>query len=193
MTPPASSSGYKRIAGRKFLHEATGEVISRRQFDKLSGRIQGSYEAKAKANKLANPSLSQARPARGRTSNLKNSLTNKGRNLKTTSNRKFKDVLIPIYYLAGEPDLNRAGRDYEDFVNGLKDNPRAFGVTTQIVFMKYGEEMVRNLLPTDRWPTLTKLGIALEEFKLSYDYTPEDRLIAFSMHVIFRSEYMKTL
>ena len=192
---PASLPGYKVLKDRRALNVATGEIISRRQFDKLSGRLGSfsSYEAKAKANKIANPTLASSRPARGRASTVKKTLFNKSRNLKSSKGGKFVDVLIPIYYVNDEPDLKRAGRDYEEFIEGLKNNPRAFGVTTQLVFMKYGEEMVRNLLPTWQWPTLSMLGIALEEFKLSYDYTPEDRLLAFSMHVIFKSQYMKTL
>jgi len=197
MTPPASLPGFQYLGGkdRRYLNTLTGETISRRQYDKLSGKLGefSSYEKKAKASKELNPELYAARPARGRSSQLKSSLTSKGRNLKTKAGKKFKDFIIPIYYLNEEPDLARAGSDYQDFIEGLKNNPRAFAVVTQLNFIKYGEVMTRNLLPAITWPTLTQLGIALEEFKLSYDYTPEDKLVAFSLHVIFKSSYMSTL
>ena len=119
---------------------------------------------------------------------------NKGRNIKSSKDRKFSDFIIPIYYVNEEANLKRAYGDFKDFIEGLKNNPRAFSVVTQIIFEQAGEQMVRNLIPAIRWPTVSQLGVAVEEFKLSYEYKPdEDLLLAFSMHVIFRSEYMKTL
>ena len=193
---PASLPGYKVLKDRRALNVATGEIISRRQFDKLSGRLGSfsSYEAKAKANKIANPTLASSRPARGRASTIKNTFINKGRNIKSSKDRKFSDFIIPIYYVNEEANLKRAYGDFKDFIEGLKNNPRAFSVVTQIIFEQAGEQMVRNLIPAIRWPTVSQLGVAVEEFKLSYEYKPdEDLVLAFSMHVIFRSEYMKTL
>lgn len=56
---------FKPLGGksRQFLNTETGEIISRRQYDKIRG-IQ--YEAKAAANKKANLAEALARPARGR-------------------------------------------------------------------------------------------------------------------------------
>ena len=50
---------------RRYVNAHTGETLSRRQFDKLSGRLASfpSYEAKAKASPAE---LRQSRPARGR-------------------------------------------------------------------------------------------------------------------------------
>lgn len=52
---------------RQFKNTETGEILSRRQYDKLVGRIVGSYEKKAKENKLKNLEEALARPAPGRT------------------------------------------------------------------------------------------------------------------------------
>lgn len=196
MTPPVSLPGYKVLKDRRALNISTGEIISRRQYDKLSGRLgpYSSYEAKAKANKLANPDLASSRPARGRKSNLKSTYLTKAKNLKSTAGKKFVNVEIPIHYKEnGAPDLRRLGDEYTQFVEGLKSNPRAFAVVTQLIFTKFGEKDVRNLLPATTWPTLSQLGIALEEFKLSYDFKGEDKYIALSLHVIFKSQYMKSL
>lgn len=63
--------GWKYLGGkdRRYKNEATGQELSRRQYDKLAGRL--SYEAKARHNKLINPELSVIRPARGRKSYVK--------------------------------------------------------------------------------------------------------------------------
>lgn len=53
---------------RNYKNVKTGEVLSRRQFDKLRGI---SYETKAKTNKAKNEKLQLLRPARGRKSALK--------------------------------------------------------------------------------------------------------------------------
>lgn len=53
--------------GRKYLNTKTGEIITRRQFDKLSGRVVGSNEQKAKRNKADDELAQIMRPARGRT------------------------------------------------------------------------------------------------------------------------------
>ncbi len=53
---------------RNYKNIKTGEVLSRRQFDKLRGI---SYETKAKINKAKNEKLQLLRPARGRKSALK--------------------------------------------------------------------------------------------------------------------------
>lgn len=58
---------WSRTSGRKFRNVETGETISRRQYDKLSGRISGSYEKKAAENRKKAPEKSATRPARGRT------------------------------------------------------------------------------------------------------------------------------
>lgn len=51
-------------SSRNFVNVSTGQTLSRRQFDKRSGRLGStSYEAKAKASP---PQLRQQRPARGR-------------------------------------------------------------------------------------------------------------------------------
>lgn len=52
--------------GRKYLNTKTGEIITRRQFDKMSGRVVGSNEQKAKRNKQDDELAQLMRPARGR-------------------------------------------------------------------------------------------------------------------------------
>ncbi|MGH7237137.1 MAG: hypothetical protein ACREGF_01230 [Candidatus Saccharimonadales bacterium] len=56
--------------GRYFKNTKTGEVITRRQYDRRFGRLAArgfaSNEAQAKANKAANPAAQLLRPARGR-------------------------------------------------------------------------------------------------------------------------------
>lgn len=56
---------FKPLGGksRQFLNTETGEILSRRQYDKLRGIL---YEAKAEANKRADLAASLARPAKGR-------------------------------------------------------------------------------------------------------------------------------
>ena len=190
---PVASTGYRRIAGRRFQSEATGEVISRRQFDKLSGRIQGSYEAKAKANKVLNPQLSAARPARGRKSSV-SPITTRFKNLKTTANKKFVDMELPIHYRGGIMDIPRIVKDFGLAIDGLKVNPRAFGVTTNIIFMdSSGELDGKNLIPTATWPTTQKLEESFELLKDKYKFLEEVKFLYLSLHLIFKSQYMKTL
>lgn len=64
----ATLPGFKYLGGKtqRYLNEITGESISRRQYDKLTGKL--SYEALAKINKAKNFSEQLARPARGRNS-----------------------------------------------------------------------------------------------------------------------------
>ena len=50
---------------RNYKNTETGQILSRRQYDKLTKGI--NYEQKAKANKKANLEQAVARPARGRT------------------------------------------------------------------------------------------------------------------------------
>jgi len=63
---------WKRIPGRKFQNIQTGEIITRRQYDKQYGRLaeQGfkSNEAQAKANRIKDETEFYSKPARGRTS-----------------------------------------------------------------------------------------------------------------------------
>ena len=63
--------GWKRVSGRRFENERTGEVISRRQYDKRYGALArggfGSYEQKARANLTREGPVRQIlKPARGR-------------------------------------------------------------------------------------------------------------------------------
>jgi len=60
--------------GRNYLDTVTGETVSKRQRDKaMRGSL--SNEMAAKMNKITNPELAVSRPARGRTSLLKKSET----------------------------------------------------------------------------------------------------------------------
>lgn len=62
---------FTRLPGdkaRRYINASTGEIISRRQYDKLRG-IQ--YEKKAEYNKARNEARQLLRPARGRKSALK--------------------------------------------------------------------------------------------------------------------------
>lgn len=52
MTAPVLP-GWRRVAGRRFEETATGRTLSRRQYDKLAGRIEGSYEKKAASRLIA--------------------------------------------------------------------------------------------------------------------------------------------
>lgn len=63
-----SPSNYKRLPGKaqRFRNIETGEEISRREFNKRTGRL--SFEELAKANKAANEDAQLLRPARGRSS-----------------------------------------------------------------------------------------------------------------------------
>lgn len=65
---------WQRLPGaaRNYFDTETGEIISRRQYDKLYGALKkaglSSYEAKAKQNLAKSEAEQLARPARGRTS-----------------------------------------------------------------------------------------------------------------------------
>ncbi len=101
-----SASDWSRLPGksRNFVNKRTGEILSRRQFDKLSGRLQySSYEKKAQANKAAHPRKSKQRPARGRKSTLPPSKKKKNAKKKAPTNRakrkhgKKWDLLSKIF------------------------------------------------------------------------------------------------
>lgn len=66
------ASDYFRIAGRRFENKNTGEIITRRQYDKRFGALAKggfkSFEEKAKSNFEKNVLEAVSRPARGRTS-----------------------------------------------------------------------------------------------------------------------------
>ncbi len=105
----AAVPGWKSVGGksRRYVNEATGESLSRRQYDKLYGALhaQGfaSYESKAKTNADLAPDLSKARPARGRHSALPKSNSKIAekirRHKKTTKNGKvYGDILIDVSY-----------------------------------------------------------------------------------------------
>ncbi|MHB8387509.1 MAG: hypothetical protein ACYDAO_09345 [Thermoplasmataceae archaeon] len=70
----ANKSEWKPLGGksRNFQNTKTGEVISRRQYDKRFGSLAKTgfttYENKARAAKIVNEKAQLARPARGRTS-----------------------------------------------------------------------------------------------------------------------------
>lgn len=64
----AVSKDFLRLPGRRFQNIKTGEIISRRQFDKQTKGIQ-SYEQKARLNKAVEGAREVlAKPARGRSS-----------------------------------------------------------------------------------------------------------------------------
>ena len=67
----SGQSEWKRLPGRRFENRVTGEVLSRRQYDKRYGALARggfqSYEAKAKANYIREGPIRQLlKPARGR-------------------------------------------------------------------------------------------------------------------------------
>lgn len=98
--PAFNRDDWKALGGksRQYLNERTGEVLSRRQFDKLAGRLpQGSYEKKAAANKAAAPGVAAARPARGRRSAL---------SLSKTLNKEQTAAAVKRY--AGSKALDRS-------------------------------------------------------------------------------------
>ena len=59
--------GWERLDGRIYRNIETGQILPRRQVDKLRNIY---YEQKSAQNKLLNPELQQQRPARGRKSTL---------------------------------------------------------------------------------------------------------------------------
>ncbi|MHB1222395.1 MAG: hypothetical protein ACYC0J_10405 [Gammaproteobacteria bacterium] len=63
---------WARLPGRRFQNTKTGEIISRRQYDKQYGRLAekgfSSNEAQAKANRIKDETEFHSKPARGRTS-----------------------------------------------------------------------------------------------------------------------------
>jgi hypothetical protein len=194
-----SSTGYKPLGGksRRYVNTRTGETISRYQYDKLYGStkdFKGSTHLKAKVNRELNPAISKARPAKGRKSTLKKVGNTQARNLKTTKEKKFRDVLIPIHHKNKIADLERLYLDFDFFILGLKENSRVFGVATTLIYLDSGGDLDgRNLIPAKRWPTVSDLKDALEVTREKYKFLGEVKLKALSMHVIFSDKYMKTL
>lgn len=178
---------------RKYRNNETGEIISRYKYDKLYGSTvdyKGNTHAKAKANRLSNPELALARPAKGRKSTLKNkSISASAANLHSKSGEKFTDVVIKIHYKNDLPDFDRLASDFTAYINGLKTNKRIFTVVTALVFTANGERDVRNLIPARRWPTVQELGEALVNLSESYQFTGDETLNALSLHIIFSSAH----
>ena len=184
-------------SSRKYVNRFNGEIVSRRQRDKIEGSLKNfsSYERKAAFNKKENPLLSAARPSRGKPSTIKSVLhvNPKALNLSSIKGRKFRDEIIKIHYLDDMPDFDRLAEDFYSFIEGLKRNPRIFSVVTALVFTANGEKDIRNLIPARRWPTVEQLGEAITLMAESYEFTGDEILNALYLHIMFDSRYMNTL
>lgn len=104
--------GLTRLPGRseRFYDEATGRTISRRQADKLRGKL--SPEQHAKLSKQTNPLRAAQRPARGRQSTLPKTKTKERRvppNPKAWNQDFFRQKRMAIIQ---PPDLGRLAALY---------------------------------------------------------------------------------
>ena len=88
-------------------------------------------------------------------------------------------------------DINRLYVDFTSYVQGLKSNKKAYGVTTNLVFRNPGETPeVRNLIPTMRWPSVDDLKKSFDVLVDRYEFNSETVLIALNLHVIFDARYI---
>lgn len=180
---------------RRYVNAHTGETLSRRQFDKLSGRLAGfsSYEAKAKASP---PETRQSRPARGRR--------------KTTQPNRRIDLsridplvghrtrAIPIPYLisryTNEYEFLTEAEPYEPFyydaVSSVLKNKKVIAVQIILEILNENDALVYKTLvlpyPAAELPDFT--DVTIRAFQATY---PTDQCTNLIFRLRFADRYVK--
>jgi len=209
----ASSADWKSLGGtsRNYVNTKSGEVLSRRQYDKKFGLLAkkkySSYESKAKANRRKNPTLAAARPAHNRKSTLEaTKLLERGKQIKVkkvvskaTDQKvwsKFQNIKVQIFYLAESqgPDYSRLAVNYEAVRKGLAENKRVFGVAINLVYStKKIPNNVINLFETRTRASQIPADLLIErlaERHTNFNNSIPVRLKHLDLHVIFDSQHL---
>lgn len=214
---PPSLNPWKSLGGstRQFVNTETGERLSRRQYDKQFGALakagQRSYESKAKANRLANPELAKARPARGRPSQLATHKAKekgseyyrlfsrlrpiKGKHGRNSLYYKARNVFVPLSF-----SLDTA--DYEnltvliDIDRGIKANSRIFGVSIDLVYTLKGVLKAVNIFPAYMpadIPDAIEIIETVSQWINDHENSKHLKVLGVSYHIIFKSSLVNKL
>jgi hypothetical protein len=130
---PNTLPGWRPLGGksRNYLNEETGEVLSRRQYDKLYGALAragvASYEAKAKRTP---DELRRTRPAPGRA---------KAGNYQPPPAR-LRGLRPPRNHLSRRISAGRTAAEYDRVLRGLRHNGAINGIGVIAVYNLDGHE-----------------------------------------------------
>jgi hypothetical protein len=128
-----SAGNFRLVKGRKYENTVTGDLISRRQYDKNYGKLKqenfASYEAKARAlAEIRGVTAAQARlPARGRSTASGPSVF---RNASPLTNKSSRNIAIPFHLYRGDDpeefvlDAERFRAGFYTAVRGITSNPK---------------------------------------------------------------------
>lgn len=148
--------GFEYLGGlsRNYKNIATGEVLSRRQYDKLYGSLArsgfNSYETKAQASPEA---VRKSRPARGRPT----AKASKARNLNPLVGRTTRTISMDVDATKGEDffdEMEDYRNQYDDIVGDILANKKIFGLmiileTDKATFATGGAFEKNNVLDFD--------------------------------------------
>ena len=204
---------------RQYKNTETGEILSRRQYDKMVGRILGSYEKKAQANKAANLEAAVSRPARGRTKaitefEVKERVKTEEKRiqlkLETAAQKKAIKAARQIRTKSIRPQLLKTGHraerisflDYDEYLNYQEQmkNARVAGMP---LITAYGIGLVGfdirdgKLLTATLWPMMTTRTLIDEEefFEATNDFQETRSYFEFThyfLHLHFNREYAES-
>jgi hypothetical protein len=210
------SADFERVPGaaRQYKNKSTGEVISRRKYLELKRGV--TLEEFAQLNKQTNPELYAARPARGRTSAVKKSPTERAiiAEARLEDMQRRKDIANKNKLMAAKTrkvrtrkfrlDMLKAGRqavrisfnDYDEYVTLFKDAKATGKVLSYglgiIGFMENGYDVDDRGITVFHLRAFDKL-IPEDEFNERMTDELEARsyfvFSHFYMHVHFKKEY----
>lgn len=201
---------WKPLGGssRNYVNLETGEILSRRQFDRRYGSLAKanftSYEKKAQANKKLDIELQKSRPARGRQSTIfeykekkfQDTLKNSTKNLrpkkyKSKNYKSSRGIFIPY----SEHDYIFFKR-IENVIEGVKSNYRIFGASINIVYKFKNREKAVNIFPTYARKSIPVAEIIFQEVQdwMEDHNNSNDVIISgLDIHIIFSSKIMSKL
>jgi hypothetical protein len=178
----ATAPGFRYLGGtsRKYLNEATGQEISRRQYDQLAGRLKelgrGGIEKQNKANKaLAEEGLRPLGPGR--------------RSYKPNYVPASASRLLPLQgHRARRVSGGRDADTYDRVLKGLQANKQVEDIGVIAVFDRAGTEIfkwIEMIYPKDQVELDGESAVEMIEELISVAYA-EEEFLNFSFHVRFK-------
>lgn len=198
-----TAADFKANKSRQYVNVKTGDIVSRRQFDKFHGALAKanlpSYEAKAKAlaAERGKSAAQSGIPGRGRS-------TASGPNVfKTASpnvNKQSREIAIPFHLYRGD-DMFEFIRDAERFRPGFVTAVKGVQQNEKIASCGIRAEWHNPLTGGHGWMTFLKTHNR-ESFAPDYDemieffysgtnsHTVGAEISPLIFHVVFRDEYI---
>lgn len=144
---------------------------------------------KKPVKKITKKSVNKSVPA----SKTRDTLVKKASNLSNPKGVKTKDIIIPIHYSKGLPNMPRAYRDWEEVIVVLRINPRVFASNTLLYYEHNDTIQAYPLSSAKIAPKRKELEEGYKDIVDKYlvKVASDLKLISLVVHVIFKSSYVK--